>query len=1265
MKKSFVMLIILGLAGFLAAAQGSIELGNYPTQAELTRSAEDGLSVRYSIEKLDFQEVQTKEGVFTNLYVDQYTSTNITGLPRLPLLRQIISVPEGAQVVPSFTSALRKSFKLGEQGVHYPVSPRQESVSKSADPTKIPFEVNRGFYNRDAWTDNAQISVTELGHIRGHRLFALDFVPVRYNPARGEIEVIYSAEVSVQFINPDHIATDALRARTYSPIFEGPLRSLLLNPEPTRETLNRYPMSYLIITPANFVNALQPFVNWKKQEGFNVILATTTETGSSANAIRTYVQNIWNAATTENPAPSYLLIVGDTAQVPANSGSTGSHVTDLNYVRLQGTDYMPEMYFGRFSATTEAEVTNQVNKTLMHEMYTMPSDAYLGEVVMIAGADSYWAPTHANGQINYGTANYFNPAHNITSHTYLYPASQSSDAAIVADVSAGVGYVNYTAHGSTTSWADPTFTIGNINSLQNINESSVVVGNCCLTSAFDTGICFAEAWLRAPDKGAVSYIGGTNSTYWDEDYYWGVGFKPNPTGSAAPYDGTKLGAYDAMFHDHNEDFEDWGSTVAAAMFMGNMAVVQANSSRINYYWEIYSVMGDPSLIPYFGIPAENSFQAPQTMFLGIGTLDVIADPFSYVAISMNNELHGVGLTDASGFLSLSFTPFTEPGTAQIVLTRSLRQPLIANVQVVPNTGPYVTVSPITVNDPNANGIAEAGETISLDLSFNNVGIQEATNLTATLSSDCQYISILEASESLPSIPASGTIDQDGLFSVLIHNSIPDQLEVPFEITVSDGINQWVSSRSITVNAPKLEFGDPILFDPDGDGFLEPGENISVTVDIVNSGHMVTESGTLTIVETHPHVSLSATSFTLPTLAVGVTIPINFTVSLASEVQNGEMIPVGLAISAGAQNVNHCILLTIGVTGEGFESGDFSTYPWANNSPVPWTIQTGTGNAHSGLYGAKSGAITHSGNTELSLTLTVGAAGNISFWRKVSSESGWDFFRFSIDDEELGSWSGNQDWAQQSYPVAAGTHTFKWVYSKDGSVSSGSDCAWIDDIIFPLSGSGDVAMIYVPQEEINFLDVQPNDQLAADFVVNNLGTVPLSGTITYPACMGLMHNGSAVANDHAYTIPVGESHTYTLIHSVPDPAVNLDVEIIITSNDANNPAVIIPVHVESGVPNNDPGTIPLVTELEGNYPNPFNPETTISFSTKEAGPVRLCVYNVKGQLVREVVNGDLPAGRHRIVWNGKDSNNRGVSSGIYMYRMDTPGYTKTLKMMLMK
>jgi hypothetical protein len=75
------------------------------------------------------------------------------------------------------------------------------------------------------------------------------------------------------------------------------------------------------------------------------------------------------------------------------------------------------------------------------------------------------------------------------------------------------------------------------------------VGNCCLTSSFEVGECFAETWLRAEGKGAIGYIGASNSTYWDEDYWWGVGYTSNIVVNPT-YEGTGLGAYDGVFHDH-------------------------------------------------------------------------------------------------------------------------------------------------------------------------------------------------------------------------------------------------------------------------------------------------------------------------------------------------------------------------------------------------------------------------------------------------------------------------------------------------------------------------------------------------------------------------------------------------------------------------------------------------------------------------------------------------------------------------------------------
>ncbi|MBN2828789.1 MAG: choice-of-anchor J domain-containing protein [Candidatus Cloacimonetes bacterium] len=95
------------------------------------------------------------------------------------------------------------------------------------------------------------------------------------------------------------------------------------------------------------------------------------------------------------------------------------------------------------------------------------------------------------------------------------------------------------------------------------------------------------------------------------------------------------------------------------------------------------------------------------------------------------------------------------------------------------------------------------------------------------------------------------------------------------------------------------------------------------------------------------------------------------------------------------------------------------------------------------------------------------------------------------------------------------------------------------------------------------------------------------------------------------------------------------------------------------------TLPETTMLNGNYPNPFNPETTISFSLKDNANVTIDIFNIKGQQVARIAEGNFAAGTHNILWKGNDSQGRKVSSGIYFYKMHTDNYTKTKKMILMK
>ncbi|MBN2828762.1 MAG: T9SS type A sorting domain-containing protein, partial [Candidatus Cloacimonetes bacterium] len=91
----------------------------------------------------------------------------------------------------------------------------------------------------------------------------------------------------------------------------------------------------------------------------------------------------------------------------------------------------------------------------------------------------------------------------------------------------------------------------------------------------------------------------------------------------------------------------------------------------------------------------------------------------------------------------------------------------------------------------------------------------------------------------------------------------------------------------------------------------------------------------------------------------------------------------------------------------------------------------------------------------------------------------------------------------------------------------------------------------------------------------------------------------------------------------------------------------------------------VTVLFGNYPNPFNPTTTISYSLANEEKVKLEIFNVKGQLVKTLVNEIQHIGRHSIEWNGKDNADKDCASGLYMYRFQTKGLNTVKKAMLLK
>ena len=93
--------------------------------------------------------------------------------------------------------------------------------------------------------------------------------------------------------------------------------------------------------------------------------------------------------------------------------------------------------------------------------------------------------------------------------------------------------------------------------------------------------------------------------------------------------------------------------------------------------------------------------------------------------------------------------------------------------------------------------------------------------------------------------------------------------------------------------------------------------------------------------------------------------------------------------------------------------------------------------------------------------------------------------------------------------------------------------------------------------------------------------------------------------------------------------------------------------------------PLRTSLSKNYPNPFNPSTTIDYELSNAGMVSLVIYDLKGAVVKTLVYEHQKPNYHNVVWNGLNNSGQSVASGRYLLKMTAPGYTETITMTLLK
>ena len=860
--KKLSLLIVLALSTLFALAQnGRIDLRSI-SSTEITHSDFHSLRATFSYGSIESIEVPTERGTFSEIAIDGTYASGEIGAPELPASHQLLAVPFGATPRVNVINYTTTDYRLSDYGIRTLI-PHQPSVRKDQNLDEVEFVYNAAAYQTRSLASAPEATIEVQGTMRGIRIGSLVINPVSYNPASNTLRVFNNIEVEVSFDGADIAETERMLLNTYSPYFDIVYKQMfnyrqILDVYSDHPDLMAYPVHMIVITPENYISALQPWLNWKIQKGFDVSVHTTNQTGNTYNAIRSYIQNLYNTGVAQGATPTFLVIVGDVAQVQTNNGSATQKKTDLYYGTVDN-DYFPDMFYSRMSAENTNQLTAIINKILQYEQYTMPDPSYLNNVTLIAGWDQFWTAYVGAPTINYATTYYYNTAHGFNEvHSHV---NQSQYSGCYNALNTGIGFVNYTAHGDNQEWYQPKFTNSNVNQLTNTNKYFLAMGNCCLSGNFGySQPCFGEAMLRGENKAAYSYIGSCPETYWYEDYYFGVG-ATNTFSNTPNINNTATGVYDGIWMD------DTYHTVSSMTFLGNLAVCYAYAGSYSvssggcsptYYWQAYHVLGDGSIMPYRVQPLPNNVSHANTFPSGATTFQVSAQEGSYVAISQNNVLKGVALVPATGTVNVPVAAGITSGQVRIVVTKPQRQPYIQDINVGGGGGTTYTIA-VSANPTNGGTVSGGG-------TYNQ---GQSCTVTANANSDYTFTNWTE-NGSVVSTQASYTFTVNSNRTLVANFQAQPQ---SYTISVSanptnggtvNGGGTYQQGQSCTVTATPATGYTFVRW-------TENGNQVST-----NASYTFTVTGNRTLVAQFQQQTYTITASTYPILGGSVTGGGNFT-----------------------------------------------------------------------------------------------------------------------------------------------------------------------------------------------------------------------------------------------------------------------------------------------------------------------------------------------------------------------------------------------------
>ena len=994
-------------------------------------------------------------------FADTYNN-GIAGEASLPWQTVSLLLPQNTEA----QSIMVEYSDFVELEGSYNIMPQQKARPLSSTKPLV-FEKNEDFYRSENVYPETTFSKAKTQYLNGCSFAFAQFTPVRYVPATGKVSYAKSATVTIEVTASK---SDRSNMLWMTPEVQARVERLAQNPEAVKayKTRARSIGGYelLVITPQQWVPYFDEYVAFYEARGLRTHVTALEDIladgqgRDDAESVRDYIAQEY-----ENEGVMMVLLGGDSGLVPWRAlycnvfdEEVDNLPADMYFVCLDGTwnddndelwgevgedDLLPELAIGRMPFNNETQFNNMMHKTLEYQ-----ANPVLGEFHdVVLGAehlgDGYYGSTDlerligVNTDYDYTTIGIpedYNFCKVYETHNKKWSGKWFKDEIN----NFGGQYVHHVGHANTDYVAGWYVNSTNDNSFAPLDgvthNYNFFHSHGCICGDF-THTCMLERLVNI-STGFVATTGNSR-------YGW---YQPWGDGMAAHLHREFVDAY------YNDRLPYIGTAFVEMKIMTAPYVNTAWGEDPCMRWNIYdiNILGDVAVCPWLDEPFRPEVQYESALTQGTTSTSVnitkndVPQSNFRCSIFHNDELIAFGMTDANGNADILFAEsLNVADSLTLIITGPNAWPQTINIMGLNGNEAFVYPQ-----DTDIHGDFGFGAQLSMDVDFKNAGNVDANNVTATLSTNSNYVTLTKSTVNVGTVGAGQSKFIADAFDINVADNIPDGTYVDFIMTCTDGTHIWNRDVFFMAQAPKLLVNEINYQEISGNmnGFIDPGETIRIVVSGINAGHKAAPNPYVHGNTSSEYIVFAENDVHFSDIAAGSTFEESLEINVLADAPDGIPATIDMNVQSGQYMGSKSITLCVGTVMESFETGDLSHLSWQLSGDAEWFVTDNQ--AHTGTYSAQCGEIQKNQITSLFIEINTTTDGVLSFYYKTLTKYKKDYLVFYLDGKLIEFWSGDNDWTFKSYEITAGYHSIEWRYDTSPNGATDGNVCWIDDITFP-------------------------------------------------------------------------------------------------------------------------------------------------------------------------------------------------------------------------